>query len=418
MTALVRGMVVGLTLAAAALAAAVPGRAQERADLDAARSTLDETEQALGAARSEERALAARLAALADRVEALRAGSEDAARQVAAKEAAVAALERQAADLEVRVGVLQQSLASRHADTGRLLMTLQRIARMPPAVMTLGTDRPLDVVRAATLAQALLQRLEAESDQMRTELQEIADARAAVRSHRQVIQAALADVKRETERLDRLRREAAAAGAELGEAMAAASGRARALGDEAATLTDRVRRLEQAARQAAWARAYFRAPSVRPEPPAAAAPETTTARAPVPAVPPPATGPVFPTDGRVTVAFGERDGAVTTSRGVTFATAPRSRIVAPEAGLVAFAGPFRGYGLLLILEHANGYHTLLAGLDRVDVGIGDSVAAGQDVGRMGQPERGTPSLYFELRERGRPINPLPWLKAGQRKASG
>ena len=87
-------------------------------------------------------------------------------------------------------------------------------------------------------------------------------------------------------------------------------------------------------------------------------------------------------------------------------------MIAPFDGVVAFAGAFRGYGQLLIIEHSEGYHTLLAGLGRVDGEVGQRVLAGEPVGVMATSETdGAPSssLYVELRRDGQPINPLPWL---------
>ena len=83
--------------------------------------------------------------------------------------------------------------------------------------------------------------------------------------------------------------------------------------------------------------------------------------------------------------------------------------MAPYDGQVVFAGQFRGYGQILIIEHNEGYHTLLAGLSRIDCVVGQWLMAGEPVGRMGRPVDGNPELYLELRRNGQPINPLPWL---------
>jgi len=82
-----------------------------------------------------------------------------------------------------------------------------------------------------------------------------------------------------------------------------------------------------------------------------------------------------------------------------------------------FAGPFRGYGQILIIEHGAAYHTLLAGLRRLDVKLGQWLLAGEPVGVMGTSESG-PRLYVELRQAGRPINPLPWFAAVNDKVRG
>ena len=71
---------------------------------------------------------------------------------------------------------------------------------------------------------------------------------------------------------------------------------------------------------------------------------------------------------------------------------------------MVFAGPFRGYGQILIIGHGDGYHSLLAGLDRIDSSVGQWLVAGEPVGTM--PDgAGKPRLYLELRHDNQPINP-------------
>ncbi|MBI3444037.1 MAG: peptidoglycan DD-metalloendopeptidase family protein, partial [Magnetospirillum sp.] len=98
-------------------------------------------------------------------------------------------------------------------------------------------------------------------------------------------------------------------------------------------------------------------------------------------------------------------------------TRKAAQVIAPFDGHVAFAGPFRGYGLLLIIEHSEGYHTLLAGMSQIDCAVGQKLLAGEPVGIMGQDDS-KPNLYVELRRNGQPVNPLPWLMAQKNKASG
>ena len=106
------------------------------------------------------------------------------------------------------------------------------------------------------------------------------------------------------------------------------------------------------------------------------------------------------------------------TEGITIETRRAAHVVAVRRGTVVFAGPFRGYGRLLIIEHDEGYHVLLAGLDRIDAVVGDEVLAGEPVGAMTASSNRTPELYLELRRSGRPINPLPWLAASKTKVSG
>ncbi len=97
-------------------------------------------------------------------------------------------------------------------------------------------------------------------------------------------------------------------------------------------------------------------------------------------------------------------------RGITIQTRPAAQVIAPYDGQVVFAESFRGYGLLLIIEHSDGYHTLIAGMTRIDAVVGQKLVAGEPVGVMGT-EESKPALYVELRHNGQPINPTPWLAA-------
>jgi septal ring factor EnvC (AmiA/AmiB activator) len=123
--------------------------------------------------------------------------------------------------------------------------------------------------------------------------------------------------------------------------------------------------------------------------------------------------------GRLVGLYGQPTRTGLTRKGITIETSADATVIAPYEGHVVFAGKFRGYGQLLIIEHSEGYHTLLADLERIDCVIGQWVTAGEPVGAMGRPGSGDkPALYVELRRNGQPVNPLPWLTASKDKVSG
>jgi septal ring factor EnvC (AmiA/AmiB activator) len=125
----------------------------------------------------------------------------------------------------------------------------------------------------------------------------------------------------------------------------------------------------------------------------------------------------FPARGRIAVRFGQTNDLGAPSRGISIETRANAQVIAPYDGQVVFSGPFRGYGLLLIIEHGEGYHTLLAGMARIDSTVGQRLLAGEPVGVMAESED-KPLLYVELRHNGQPVNPLPWLTARKTKVSG
>jgi septal ring factor EnvC (AmiA/AmiB activator) len=114
---------------------------------------------------------------------------------------------------------------------------------------------------------------------------------------------------------------------------------------------------------------------------------------------------LLPVTGRTVLGFGAPQGGGT-SRGLTLAPRPGAQVVAPAAGRVAFAGPYRGYGRIVIIAHANGWTSLVTGLARTDVSVGEQLVAGSPLGIAAQAR---PQVTVELRREGEPVNPLRFV---------
>jgi len=127
--------------------------------------------------------------------------------------------------------------------------------------------------------------------------------------------------------------------------------------------------------------------------------------------------PIMPIPGEVASPFGDRGGG-DLKPAISIVAAPGQAVAAPEDGQVVFAGPFKSYGLLLIIAHQREYHTLLWGFSRLDAAIGDPVRSGQIVGIMAADAERPAELHVELRRNGRPVNPLRWLAASSNKVRG
>ncbi len=122
---------------------------------------------------------------------------------------------------------------------------------------------------------------------------------------------------------------------------------------------------------------------------------------------------LLPVNGKLYTAFGQTDDQGAPSKGITFSTRPGARVVIPLAGIVKFAGPFQKYKQILIVEHKGGYHSLIAGLARIDTVVGASLAAGEPVGVA--ETSGSPRVYYELRRNGKPVNPQRSLLAERKQ---
>jgi septal ring factor EnvC (AmiA/AmiB activator) len=122
----------------------------------------------------------------------------------------------------------------------------------------------------------------------------------------------------------------------------------------------------------------------------------------------------WPVAGRVEGRFGRqassRFGTAIVRNGVEIAAEAGSPVRAVQAGRVAFADTFTGFGRVVILDHGSRAYTLYGHLAGLDVSKGDQVTRGQPVGTVGTGPTGNASLYFEVRIDARPVDPVQWLK--------
>ncbi len=123
----------------------------------------------------------------------------------------------------------------------------------------------------------------------------------------------------------------------------------------------------------------------------------------------------LPVAGTIRTGFGDKDEYGSASQGITFNAPSGATVVTPLAGKVKFAGSFQKYKQILIVEHAGGYHSLIAGLGRIDTVVGASLAAGEPVGVAEKSDTET-RIYYELRQDGEPVNPRKLLLAQKKQA--
>ncbi|MGO9170728.1 MAG: murein hydrolase activator EnvC family protein [Rhodomicrobium sp.] len=126
----------------------------------------------------------------------------------------------------------------------------------------------------------------------------------------------------------------------------------------------------------------------------------------------------MPAQGRMLIKFGQAGSDGAASKGIHIETRPGAQVVSPCDGSILYAGPFRSYGQLLIIDPGGGYHVVIAGMDRIQVTRGQAVLAGEPVATMGADPRSgektsaRPILYVEFRRDQQSIDPAPWWSAG------
>jgi septal ring factor EnvC (AmiA/AmiB activator) len=124
----------------------------------------------------------------------------------------------------------------------------------------------------------------------------------------------------------------------------------------------------------------------------------------------------LPVSGKITVNYGGTDTLGAVSQGIHIAGVPGGTVTAPATGTVRYTGPFQNYGNIVLIEHRGGYHSLIAGLDKIATVVGSRVKAGEPVGSL-KSSGGAPNAYFELRRDGEPVNPASHLGAMRRGKS-
>jgi len=280
-------------------------------------------------------------------------------------------------------------------------------------------------VRSAILLGAVVPELRQQTDRLMADLKEQTRVTASIEAERARLTTAVTEQTAEKKRLTMLLEAKQKLQADTEAALTVERQRAQQLAAKASSLKDLIASLEadKARKAADQARAAARksedgdasASTAEPAPPLVPEGNRLTASAPFAAL----QGQIaLPVIGKIKRRFGTDDGNGAMMKGDMVATQSGAIVTAPADGNVLYAGPFRSYGQLLILNAGDGYHVVLAGMSRISVATGQSVLAGEPIGAMGEArvastsasQNGnvTPELYVEFRKDGKPVDPNPW----------
>jgi len=359
---------------------------------------------------------AERLAREADRLAgdllAIQRRSVKVAAEVMRREAEIESLEARLRELGGLEEKKKKFLRARRDQYVQVLMAIDRMARHPPEALLVQPLSPGEMVRSAILLRAVVPEIESLTRDLRRDLAELDGAKAEIAERRAALEELFQGLKKERETLGTLQAKKRAARKKVLEGAASEKKRIEKLARDAKSLKEllakiaavrKKRKAESETRAGRIGKGAKREPTSPSGKTRALASNTLAA--------PPATGATkgFPVVGRVAVDYGQRRRGGIKSRGLSLVAKTGAQVVSIGDGRVVFAGSFRGYGRLLIIDHGGDYHSLVAGLGRIDAELGQEVMAGEPVGVMGTSRVGSPTLYFELRREGRPVDPAPWL---------
>ncbi len=425
-----------LTIARVALAGAVlagPLRGVAHA-ADDPRQTLRQVQSDIKAAEKRKSALALEAETLAGEIDVVTRDMVAVAQTIQLRERRLSQLEGQLVSLKSRRDSQVRLFLSRQQEIARLLAALQTMSRRPPSLLLFRPASALETARSASLLATVLPALNGRLTGLRAEIDSLNQAQEALAREQRKHQAELDDLATDRRKLEALRaeREARRGGllaqvASESEKLGRMARQARDIQDLLSRLDVEVRRRERLARltpptprpSGLSSPAAPQAAPARPSGTGRAPPAVVAMRPPEPAAMPDPRGNYrLPVEGNVVQRFGAALDTGGSSKGLLIRTRTEAQVVAPAGGRVVFAGPFRGYGLLLIIAHGGGYHSLLAGMSRLDEQVGAVVRPGEPIGQMGATDQQGPELYLEVRQRGTPVNPLPWLAAVAKRTEG
>jgi septal ring factor EnvC (AmiA/AmiB activator) len=414
---------------------------------------IETLKQALASSESRSRNYTEQLHELSDEIRSLKGKLV-----VAAKVAT--SLDQKLVDVEERLTEIKQvesdtlaDLTGRNKELASTLSALINLSRQPEGSLVGNPAGLVDSLRASTLMQSIIPQLKKDADLLSRQLEALAELKAQYHKEQTEFEKLRAERETEQKELDRLliakrtaqeklsgaqkseqsRLDKLAANIESATALLAQleKEKQQKLAQEQKRLAEEIARKEKQARLAEEERVAAAAtaqektvklvPPTPSKPAQADKPKQQTAKL---ALAPSArrffdakgTLPL-PVGGRIVSNYNESNNSGL-QKGIVIESRPEAAVISPYDGKIAFAGPFRHYGLLLIIDHGDGFHTLLSGMGSIDGSVGQLLLAGEPIGQMKSSRNEKPKLYMELRRKGAPINPIPWLLAENRKVSG
>ena len=396
--------------------------------------TLKEHDQELERLRAEQRRTLENEARLKREIESIGDDRRKFNAQIIETASRVVAVEERIAQTQERLEALdgdeqtlRTSLEQRRGLIAEVLAALQRIGRQTPPGLMIRAEDALQSVRSAMILGAVLPEMRHQAEVLAADLTKLLSLRKQIADQRSRQARDLFVLADERHRLSLFIDERQKRQAEAEQALTAERQRAAQLARQAENLNQLIVKLEQgldtasrAARAALRASEERRALAARPDLAALRDPGRLTPAIAFAA----AKGTLpLPARGARIKEFGASNGFGGTEKGLSIAARPGGQITAPCDGWVVYAGAFRNYGQLLILNAGDGYHVLLAGMERISVDLGQFVVTGEPVAVMGGAQSvalgagaaSQPLLYVEFRKDGVPVDPGPWWAADERQ---
>jgi murein hydrolase activator len=335
---------------------------------------------------------------------------------------AIAEADQKVKDLSSEAVIIRSDLAEKQDQLSELLAGLQRLELNPPPALVVAPQDVLQALRGAMMFGAVVPEMRERAQQLQAKLTRLEAIKTESEGAKKSLQEAVLAANSTQQELKLLQLEKKNFVLTAENELSAEKSRALVLATQAKNLRQLLdslaaAKLEDEKRRTAEAKLREKAEKLKVaalvNPPIALSAQRGKL--------------AYPVQGDILKRFGDDNGLGSTLEGLAVASAAGQNVVSPVDGRIEFAGPFRSYGQLLILNAGEGYLVLLAGMKQISAEIGQSVRAGEPVGTMGEgpssvaliggdTELTRPVLYIEFRKNNEPVDPSPWWLGGRKEA--
>jgi len=294
---------------------------------------------------------------------------------------------------------IEVTLEKDRATLSNLILAMQRIQRVPPEALIVRPGAPLQTAQSAMLLQSILPRLYQKAEELHISLEKLNIVVVDLENSRNKALYAAKELQVSQGRLNALLQQRELLYSKTEQDAAKNKKDIARISKEASNLRDLVKRIERKQKKEDEQR-RLAAENKRKDKAQNANIQKVSIKTPMPT-----TGEAqLPISGVIKTSYGKSDDIGAISQGLKIEGREKALVVAPMGGVIDYAGPFKGYGNIVIIRHQKDYHSLVAGLSKIDTVVGRAVSAGEPIGKMGISTDGI-SLYYELRHKGQPVNP-------------
>ncbi|MDH5723617.1 MAG: peptidoglycan DD-metalloendopeptidase family protein [Alphaproteobacteria bacterium] len=303
-------------------------------------------------------------------------------------------IKQRTGSLELKKSVLEDKLIADRRSISRLILVLQRLHRTPPESLLARPQSPYETAQTALLIKNIIPSITNHAQHLNSNLETLNQVTVELESEYQNAQELALTLESTEESMVKLLDERKILHRQINQDLKAQEISIQKISLQAKDLEDLIKRLDEDKKREETRTKSYKALALKNRKIMAPIPDTSSAAA------------ELPVSGIIATYYNQKDDTGAKSNGLSIETHPKAIVTAPMSGKVQFTGTFKRYGNLIIIEHKDGYHSLIAGLAEITTSIGQIVHKGEPVGKM--PDSSfidRPKLYYELRMKGKPVDP-------------